>query len=354
MARKKNLFNPDEFRMSFGEHLEELRTRLIHALVGIGIASVVTFAFGMTIINWINEPLLRALRTAGLPPELIATKVTAPFGIYVKVCLIAAAVVSLPWVVHQLWKFVAAGLYETEQRVVHILAPFSAVMTLLGVAFMYYILLPVCLTVLIIFAQSYPAPGGQEPGFLDWLTDLAKLQVRVEDEGQTAPTGKTADNGGATPDATTPPVESAPLKVAVRKKDPPQPKEGEFWFNTVDNELKAQLGGKIRRFQPSSRSSLRPMLDQGDYVNFVLYLTVGVVIAFQVPVLMSIIGWSGIIDPALISKARKYCVFGCFVAGAVLTPQDPLSMLVLALHLWGLFEFGLLLMRRTYPKDSTS
>ncbi len=349
MARIKKPFNPDEYRMSFGDHLEELRARLIHALVGIGIAAIGTFYFGFTIIGWINAPYFRALRQAELPPELIATKVTAPFGIYIKVSLMSAAIISFPWVMHQLWKFISAGLYEHEQRIAYILAPFSGLMVLLGVLFMYYILLPVCLFVLVMFSQSYPPPGETGPSFMDRITDMMKWTMTVPEEEDV---GRPDDDASLdTRQGTIEEPQAMRLTIPSLDEDPTDPLEGQFWFNATDNELKAILGGKLRRFMPASRSSLRLLPDQNDHINFVLMLGVGVVVAFQVPVLMTILGWSGIIDPALVSKSRKYCVFICFVLGAVLTPQDPFSMFILALPLWGLFEFGLLLMRRAYPRD---
>jgi len=70
------------------------------------------------------------------------------------------------------------------------------------------------------------------------------------------------------------------------------------------------------------------------------------------PVLMLVLGWTGVVRAETISQSRRYCIFGCFVAGALLTPADVLSMLLLAIPLWGLFEFGLLLMRVTQARES--
>ena len=67
------------------------------------------------------------------------------------------------------------------------------------------------------------------------------------------------------------------------------------------------------------------------------------------PVFMLVLGWTGLIDPARIAKFRKYALFVCAVAGAMLTPADPVSMFILWLPLYTLFEFGLLLMRIVDP-----
>lgn len=351
MARKKTTFNPDDFRMSFGDHLEELRKRLIFGLIGIAIIAIGTFWKGMVIVDWLTAPVLRSLRDAGMPPTLNFTKVTDPFTGYIKVCLVSAAVIALPWVVYQLWKFISAGLYAHEQRIVHVLAPFSAVMTFLGVSFMYYILLPVCLTVLFLFAQTYPAPGGHDPGLLDWFTDIAKTQVAVPSKKPAANRAdEKPDDNKPAGDALAKPAQ---LNIPLLKTDPPELHDGDIWFSTTENELHLVVNGEVLRVLPASQSSMRPIITFNEYISFVLFLGIGVIAAFQLPVLMTIVGWSGIIDPALVSRARKYCVFGCFVIGAVLTPQDPFSMFILAIPLWGLFEFGLILMRRTYPRKET-
>ena len=64
-----------------------------------------------------------------MPPNTIVTSVTAGFTVYIKVALISAAVIGAPWIVYQIWKFIEAGLYAHERKVVYILAPFSTIMT---------------------------------------------------------------------------------------------------------------------------------------------------------------------------------------------------------------------------------
>ena len=69
---------------------------------------------------------------------------------------------------------------------------------------------------------------------------------------------------------------------------------------------------------------------------------------------MMILGWTRLVEPSLLSKYRRYCIFVCFVIGALLTPADPISMFALALPLWGLFELGLIVMRLAYRKPTAS
>ena len=69
---------------------------------------------------------------------------------------------------------------------------------------------------------------------------------------------------------------------------------------------------------------------------------------------MLVLGWTGLVDPAWFSRYRRHCIFLCFVLGAFLTPADLPSMFMLALPLWGLFEFGIVLMRVVRRKRAES
>ena len=77
-------------------------------------------------------------------------------------------------------------------------------------------------------------------------------------------------------------------------------------------------------------------------------------VAFQLPVVMLMMGWWRLTDPNWVARYRKHCVLICFVVGMLLTPSDIFSMMLLAIPLWILFEFGLLLMRATYGKAEVS
>jgi sec-independent protein translocase protein TatC len=80
-------------------------------------------------------------------------------------------------------------------------------------------------------------------------------------------------------------------------------------------------------------------------------VALGIVVGFQLPVVMLILGRTGLIDARQIAAVRTYGVFGCFAAAAILTPTDVISMVIMALPLWALFEIGLLLMRLAQPAD---
>jgi sec-independent protein translocase protein TatC len=115
--RKSALNEPDDRsgRMSFIEHLEELRRRIIHAAAGLALGLIVAFAFIRPIFEFIIAPL-----NALLPPGsiFISTGVAELFGVYVQIGLIAATALTSPWLMYQLWRFIAPGLYQHEKRFV--------------------------------------------------------------------------------------------------------------------------------------------------------------------------------------------------------------------------------------------
>ena len=256
----------------------------------------------------------------------------AGFAIYIKVSLITAMIIALPWAIYQLWRFFEVGLYPRERRAVLLVAPFSAVMSALGVAFMYCIMLPVCLWFLISFSTSFPVMDGHTASSPLLHTSPATQPAQPVTSMATAGDVATA--------------------IQSRSNDPVSPFEGQVWFNTAQQDLKTHVGGKTRTVRLNTGSLINPLIEIGQYINFVIVLTIGIVVAFQLPVIMLIVGWWGLVDPRLLAQYRKHCVLTCFAIGALLTPADILSMLLLSFPLWGLFEFGLLLMRSAYRKQN--
>lgn len=329
---------PDDVQMSFGEHLEELRRRIILAMAGIAVGCAVAFYFWGDLVLWLLDPLHRTQRDAGLPAVTIGLGVGTGFAVAIKVSLVAGAIFASPWIIYQAWKFVSAGLYSSERRVVAMLGPFSAVMAALGVAFAYYILLPVCLAFLINFTLAYPDPGGAGPGAIDVLTRAVSSYSGRRQPPPAAP----VDPSAATEvPATQPAVVHA---LPVLSVPPASPVEGQMWIDGRSGEVRVHFGGQVRSVMLIT-GSLVNQIEINEYIGFVAFMMLGVVAAFQLPLVMLLTGWTGVIDPAMLASYRKYAVFVCFVLGAVLTPADPISMFVLALPLWALFELGLFLMR---------
>ncbi|MCP4248597.1 MAG: preprotein translocase subunit TatC, partial [bacterium] len=101
----------EEFRMSFGDHLDELRSRLVMALIGLVVTTVLSLVYAREVLVVLCRPLLVVLDAHGLPPSLMAIGVTDPFVGYLKMALLSGLIVATPWILHQGWMFIAAGLY---------------------------------------------------------------------------------------------------------------------------------------------------------------------------------------------------------------------------------------------------
>lgn len=117
------------------EHLDELRTRLIIVLFAIVPAFLLAFAFHNQIMEWLIEPLPK-------DKKLVTLGVTEPFTTSVKVSLIAALAMALPVVLWQLWAFLAPAVQPHFQRIVLAFVALATGLFVLGVAFMYYVVLP--------------------------------------------------------------------------------------------------------------------------------------------------------------------------------------------------------------------
>jgi len=120
---------------TFISHLMELRDRLLRALIAVGVIFLCLFPFASELYDFVAHPMI-----AALPPgaKMIATGVVTPFLIPVKVALMIAFAIALPYVLYQAWAFIAPGLYAHEKRLVLPLVVASTVLFLVGVAFCYF------------------------------------------------------------------------------------------------------------------------------------------------------------------------------------------------------------------------
>jgi sec-independent protein translocase protein TatC len=127
-------------RMSFMEHLEELRLRIIRALGGIAAAFAVCIFFSNEIWDAVRQPAANALKQLGFPGELAQITPTEAFSIiWIKLPVLAALFLAAPWVLYQVWAFIAPGLYKKERRLA---APFiitTAGLFILGGCFAYFV-----------------------------------------------------------------------------------------------------------------------------------------------------------------------------------------------------------------------
>ena len=157
-SRQASAAETDLSRMSFSDHIEELRGRIIKALIGIALASGICLYFGDSILDFIRRPLAAALIEYGYPSDLRYLSPMEYFGTYVRVGLICGVMLASPWVFYQIWAFVATGLYKHEKKWVLIFGPASLVLFAAGLACLYYVVLPLTLRFFLRFGQGMAMP----------------------------------------------------------------------------------------------------------------------------------------------------------------------------------------------------
>lgn len=142
-------------RMSFLEHLEELRTRLIRCAMGLAVSFFGCMFFMNQMWDWVRQPAIVALKRLGYAPELAAlTPMEGISIVWMRVPLLASLFIASPWILYQVWCFIAPGLYKKERRMA---APFiltTAGLFILGGAFAYYVALRLGLYFLLRIGQE--------------------------------------------------------------------------------------------------------------------------------------------------------------------------------------------------------
>jgi len=125
---------------NFIAHLIELRTRMLHIAVALLLVFICLFPWASDLYALLAQPLLEKLPKGG---QMIATDVTTPFFVPLKVAMMAALLIALPYILYQVWRFVAPGLYAHEKRLVVPLIVASTLLFFCGMAFAYFAVFPV-------------------------------------------------------------------------------------------------------------------------------------------------------------------------------------------------------------------
>jgi sec-independent protein translocase protein TatC len=237
----------DESRAPLLDHLIELRTRIIRALLALAVGFGVCLYFADDILGLLIWPLKQAFPDG--EGQLIFTKLPEVFFVELKVALFAGFMVSFPIIANQLWAFVAPGLYAREKKAFLPFLIATPVLFTAGASLAYFVVMPTAFTWFLGF-------GGEAGG----------LQVQA---------------------------------------------------------------------LPSA----------GEYLSLVMQFILAFGLTFLLPVLLLLLHRAGIITRAQMAGARRYVIVGIFVIGAVVTPPDPGSQIILALPLILLFEISLVLMR---------
>ena len=230
----------EQAHTGFVGHLIELRNRLMKALLSILLIFIALVYFANDIYSFVAAPLIANLPSTA---TMIATDVTAPFFAPFKLTLFVALFAAIPMILHQVWSFIAPGLYQHEKRMLMPILASSILLFYSGIAFCYFVVLPIILG---------------------------------------------------------------------------------FFTNTGPDMM-----------------TLAP--DISSYLSFALKLFFGFGIAFEIPVAIMLLCWSGATTTKSLKEKRPYIVVGVFVVAMFLTPPDVLSQTLLALPMLLLFELGLIL-----------
>lgn len=315
--------------MSLGSHLEELRARLIWALLGILPIFLGALAVARPILELLMVPVQNSLRAEGARPLLISTGVLETFDTWLKVAVMMTIIVGSPWLLYQAWLFVAPGLYRHEKRFVRFLLPLSTTLIAAGVAFLYFAVLPVMLHFFIHFGSTLGKPS----------VPTMPLPAGIV-------------------------LPSAPVLGA----DPQSPTAGQMWINkhlqelrvcVVDASPDGAVPAKVLGMPLTSGSGVEPSFRVSEYVSLLTTLAIAFAAAFQTPVVVLLLGWAGIVTPKSLAKYRRHAAMVVAVIAALLTPADIFSMLLMGIPMYGLYELGGILLRlfpakRVAAEDSDS
>jgi sec-independent protein translocase protein TatC len=156
-------------KMSFLEHLDELRKRIVNSCIAIGVCLIVSFAFINRIVNFLLGPTRKVLP---LDVKMIYTQPGEAFGMYITISMIAAAVIASPYVMYQVWMFIAPGLYAKEKRMAIPFVFFTTVGFLAGAAFNHYVAFPFMMS----FFASF---NGIDLKFMPRLEDVFGLYTKM-------------------------------------------------------------------------------------------------------------------------------------------------------------------------------
>ena len=223
-------------------HLIELRSRLIKSFGAVIVCFLCLIYFTNEIYQFLAEPLQKFL------PEnssMIATEVASPFLTPLKLAFFVSLLVSMPYSLNQIWKFIAPGMYQNEKNLSFMVMLSSILLFYTGILFTYFLVLPLVFS---FFTSS--APEG-----ILVMTDISR------------------------------------------------------------------------------------------YLDFVLSMMFAFSFAFEIPVFIFLLIWSGVSSPESLSAKRPYVIIGCFTVGMFLTPPDVISQSLLAIPAWLLFEGGLIMAR---------
>ena len=270
------------------EHLAELRTRLIRAVVAFMIGITVFFIpiqgefIAVHVLNFLLNPIVDTLRDLGDPsPTLQYTSPQEYLFTLFRISMVFGFAISFPFIGYQLWRFVAPGLYRKEKNAFLPFLIASPVMFILGASFAQFVVTPLAMAFFL--------------GFADVSSIFANLM------------------SGAT--------ESLPEGAAV------VPQAQETAAPTIT------FFGKVN-----------------ESLDITLKFIMAFGLCFQLPVLLTLMGKAGLVSAAGLANVRKYAMVGILVLAALVTPPDVITQGILFVVVYGLYEVSIQLVKRVEGK----
>lgn len=264
------------------EHLKELRTRLIRSLLAFVVGIVVAFAISEPILQFLLDPIEQTLRNLGDPsPTLQFTSPQEYLFTLFRISMVFGFALAFPVIAHQMWRFVAPGLYRNEKSAFLPFILASPLMFLLGASFAHFVVTPLAMAFFL--------------GFADVSSIFANLMGRAVE----------------TPESVLIPV--VPDALAVPETD-----EG----------IRITFFGKVNE---SLDISLKFIMAFG--------------LCFQLPVLLTLMGKAGLVSARGLASMRKYAMVGILILAALVTPPDVITQLILFTAVYGLYEISIQLVR---------
>jgi len=141
--------------MSFLEHLEELRRRLIYSIIAMVVGFFACWGYAENIFSLMERPIMEALRRNGLSEKLVYLSPTEPFNLYLKIGFMAGIFVAAPFILYQVWMFISPGLYRTEKRYVLPFMVSTIALFMSGGYFGYRLVYPAALDFLIGYGKQF-------------------------------------------------------------------------------------------------------------------------------------------------------------------------------------------------------
>ena len=154
---------------TFVSHLIELRTRLIHTLLGILVVLVPLLPFANEIYSYLAQPLMVHMPEG---TSMVAIEVISPFLTPFKLTLVLSIFITIPWALYQVWKFIAPGLYPREQKLTIPLVTTATFLFYLGISFAYYVVLPIIFQFITATAPEGVAVMTDITKYLDFILTL--------------------------------------------------------------------------------------------------------------------------------------------------------------------------------------